>query len=93
MKSEEEETRQLTWTAPDAKKLGIEQAEYKGHTILIKPVGSFEYDAIIDGKTNIGGNDDFCSTESFAIWHIDELEAGRDPFRKLEYGVQVTYCP
>lgn len=81
--SDEEKT-QLVWTTPDPQYRGIVEAKYKGHTIQIKPVGSAEYDFIIDGKLRFAGTDDFEATEAMAMLQID------NPGEQLKHGVVVT---
>lgn len=74
--------RKLQWTVPDPESPKTEVAEYKGRTITIKDIGRGNFQAIIDGEVNIGGDGDFVLTEDWAMWHIDEIDAGRNPFFK-----------
>lgn len=81
--SDEEKT-QLVWTPPNPVLPGIVEAEYKGHTIRMEPVGAFEYDFIIDGKFRFAGTDNFVTTEAIAMFQID------NPGQQVKTGVVVT---
>lgn len=80
----DEENPKLVWTAPDPKYQGRVEAEYKGRTIRMEPVGAFEYDFIIDGKFRFAGTDDFLTTEAMAMFQID------NPGEQVKTGVVVT---
>lgn len=59
----------LDWSHPDGFP-GIYLTEYKGHKLRINPVGSGEWDGLIDGKL-CSGTDDLDLIEYELICFID----------------------